>query len=445
MRARKNSPSITVKKKTDQKEDDDDETQIKETEQEKNDIEMPQKMRALQKSHVKNTQSRRIPRSLTKREIRTRVSKKMEATIEIEKKHVRKSNRNKKTGKEEENDVVVLEEDDEEDVEEDKEKDEEESEEDEEDVEEDEEEDKFVKHWLCEHTSIMNMQQSKDNYPKFMKWDMSDLPEALSQTPLESLNPEMVKDAELEPNNEKEKKLLHFLEQIENESDVMDDDTWECSLDHDGSKSKKDEGVEETNNDMNNLISDLLKEIDRLKEESKEKVRVIQTLQQKIAELERDHVPYQDATEQMFDYETEVGTVHVEKGILQEEIVQKEVEIGGLYVSNDLLEEKLEKSEKDKASFEDGLDDIVTHMVTQEYHDKEEDKKKRQEEEESKEGGVDQTISERVEIATGLHNEILSDKVIDKMICQIFKTCSKEKGRKKTKGGENKMILTLRQ
>ncbi|XP_058217831.1 uncharacterized protein LOC131328886 [Rhododendron vialii] len=173
----------------------------------------------------------------------------------------------------------------------------------------------------------MNMQQSKDNCPRIMKWDMSDLPEALARTPLESLNPEMVKDAELEPINEKEKKLLHFLEQIENKSDVKDDDAQECSLDDDGSKSEKDEGVEETNNDTNNLISDLLKEIDRLKEESKENDRVIQTLQQKIAELERDHVPYEDAAEQMFDYETEVGTVHVKKGILQEEIVQKEVEI----------------------------------------------------------------------------------------------------------------------
>ncbi|XP_058219863.1 uncharacterized protein LOC131330335 [Rhododendron vialii] len=109
-------------------------------------------------------------------------------------------------------------------------------------------------YWLCEHTSIMNMQQSKDNCPRFMKWDMSDLTEALARTPLESLNPEMVKDAELEPINEKEKKLLHFLEQIENESDVKDDDARECSLDDDGSKSEKDEGVEETNNDTNNLI-----------------------------------------------------------------------------------------------------------------------------------------------------------------------------------------------
>ncbi|XP_058192099.1 DEK domain-containing chromatin-associated protein 4-like [Rhododendron vialii] len=94
MRARKNSPSIAVKKTTDQKEDDDDdETQTKETEQEKNDIESPQKRRASQKSPVK-----------------------------------------------------VLEEDDEEDeqedVEEDKEEDEKENEEDEE---EDEEDDKFVK------------------------------------------------------------------------------------------------------------------------------------------------------------------------------------------------------------------------------------------------------------------------------------------------------------
>ncbi|XP_058217231.1 uncharacterized protein LOC131328283 [Rhododendron vialii] len=698
MRARKNSPSNAVKKTTDQKEDDDDdETQIKETEHEKNDIESPHKKRASQKSPVKGTQSRRITRSLTKREIRTtRMSKKIEPTIEIKKKHVRKSNRNKKTRNKEEDDVVVLEEDDEEDEQEDVEEDKEENEEDEEGVEEDEEEDekekeedkeedkeyveedeedvKFVKvkgkrkkssprlpnkrvkkqerkkekkenedvveikkescqyrsnlvslvrllkrrkftplqvreikktpfanllfamtkpeinelfvkksdeitlklvekykgegyfdlggklvkisvkdltlifgiksgpikihlqgnprrpnsdfldrvfkkqkemlvsrmkiflrkaftkdstqsaqdiarvlmmlvlatifvplsqpklswayypfiddlntsttyawstfiiehlvkeldtkhtnpttvggcvlgllYWLCEHTSIMNVQQSKDNCPRFMKWDMSDLPEALARTPLESLNPEMVKDAELEPINEKEKKLLHFLEQIENKSDVKDDDARECSLDDDGSKSEKDEGVEETNNDTNNLISDLLKEIDRLKEESKEKDRVIQTLQQKIAELERDHVPYEDAAEQMFDYETEVGTVHVEKGILQEEIVQKEVEIGGLYVSNDLLEEKLEKSEKDKASVEDGLDDMVTHMVTQEYHDKEEDKEKRQEEEQSKKGEVDQTISERVEIATGLHDEILSDEVIDKTISQIFK------------------------
>ncbi|KAG5556396.1 hypothetical protein RHGRI_006852 [Rhododendron griersonianum] len=264
--------------------------------------------------------------------------------IEIKKKHVLKSNRNKKTGNVEEDDVVVLEEYDEEvkqeDVEKDKEEDEEEGEQ--ENVKEDEEEDKFVKYWLCEHTSIMNMQQSKDNCPRFIKWDMSDLPEVLARTLLESLNPKMVNDAELEPNNEKEKKLLHFLEQIENESDVMDDDTRECSLDHDGSKSEKDEGVEETNNDTNNLISDLLKEIDRLKEESKEKDRLIQTLPQKIAKLERNHVPYQDAAEQMFDYETEVETVHIEKGILQEEIVQKEVEIGGLYVNNDLLEEKLE-------------------------------------------------------------------------------------------------------
>ncbi|XP_058201611.1 stress response protein NST1-like [Rhododendron vialii] len=242
----------------------------------------------------------------------------------------------------------------------------------------------------------------------------------------------MVKDAELEPINEKEKKLLHFHEQIENESDVKDDDAQECSLDDNGSKSEKDEGVEETNNDTNNLISDLLKEIDRLKEESKEKDRAIQTLQQKIAELERDHVPYEDAAEQMFDYETEVRMVHVEKGILHEEIVQKEVEIGGLYVCNDLLEEKLEKSEKDKASFEDGLDDMVTHMVTQEYHDNEEDKEKMQEEEQSKEGEVDQTISERVEIATGLHDEILSDEVIDKTISQIFKD-TQEGERKKEK------------
>ncbi|XP_058199739.1 uncharacterized protein LOC131314858 isoform X1 [Rhododendron vialii] len=242
----------------------------------------------------------------------------------------------------------------------------------------------------------------------------------------------MIKDAKLEPNNEKEKKLLHFLEQIENESDVKDNDTRECSLDHNGSKFEMDEGVEETNNDTNNLISNLLKEIDRLKEESKEKYKVIQTLQQKIVELERDHVLYQDAAEQMFDYETEVGTVHVEKGILQEEIVQNEVEIGGLYVSNDLLEKKLEKSEKDKASFENGLDNMVTHMVTQEYHDKEEDKEKRQEEEKSKEGGVDRTISERVEIATGLHNEILSDEVIYKTICQICKD-TQEGERKKEK------------
>ncbi|KAG5539927.1 hypothetical protein RHGRI_020224 [Rhododendron griersonianum] len=726
MRARKNSPSIAGKKTTDQKEDDDDETQIKETEQEKNDIETPQKRRASQKSPVQKTPSRRITRSLTKRGIRTRVSKKMEATIEIKKKPVRKSNRNKETGNEEEDDVVVLEEDDEEDEheddeedeqeddEEDEQEDEEESEEDEEDVEEDEEEDKFVKakgkkkkssprfpkkrvkqqegkkekqeneevveikkescqyrsnlvslvrllkrrkftplqvreikktpfanllfamtkpeinelfvrksdeitlklvekykgegyfdlggklvkisvkdltlifgiksgptkihlqgsprrpisdfldkvfkkekemlvsrmkiflreaftersidsaqdvarvlmmlvlatifvplsqpklswaycpfiedlntsttyawstfitehlvkeldtkhtnpttvggcvlgllYWLCEHTSIMNMQQSKEtaNCPRFMKWDMCDLPEAFARTPLESLNPEMVKDAELEPNNEKEKKLLHLLEQIEDESDVKDDDTQECSLDQDGSKSEKDEEVKDTNNDNNNLISDLLKEIDRLKEEGKEKDKVIQTLQQKIAELERDHVPYEDAAEQMFDYETEVGTVHVEKGILQEEIVQKEVEIGGLYVSNELLEEKLEKSEKEKASFEDGLDDMVTHSITQEYHvrktslhkyvaisvcisvgiclDKEEDKEKRQEEEESKEGGVDQTMSERVEIATGLHDEILSDEVIDKTICQIFKdTLEGERKEEKKRKGE---------
>ncbi|KAF7153279.1 hypothetical protein RHSIM_Rhsim01G0161300 [Rhododendron simsii] len=349
MRARKKVTPIAVKKITDQKEDDDDdETQIKETEQEKNDIETPQKRRASQKSPVKKTQSRRITRSLSKREIRTtRVSKKMEATIEIKKKFVQKSNRNKKTGNEEDDDVVVLEEDDEEDEQQDVEEDEEESEEDE----EEEKEDRGGRQY---------------------------------------------------------------------------------SLDNDGSEFEKDEEVKETNNDTNNLISDLLKEIDRLKEESKEKDKVIQTLQQKIAELERDHVPYQDAAEQMFDYETEVGTVHVEKGILQEEIVQKEVEIGGLYVSNDLLEEKLEKSEKDKASFEDGLDDIVTHMVTQEFHDKEEDKEKRQEEEESKEGEVDQTISERVDIATGLHDEILSDEVIDKTICQIFKD-TQEGERKKEK------------
>ncbi|KAI8522917.1 hypothetical protein RHMOL_Rhmol13G0033900 [Rhododendron molle] len=469
MRARKKSPAIAVKKTIDQKEDDDGETQIKETEQEKNDIETPQKRRASQKSPVKKTQStritrnqdddgeiqikeaeqeksnietpqkgraskkspvkktqsRRITRALTKREIRTtRVSKKMETTIEIKKKHVQKSDKNKQTGNEEEDEED--EEKDEEEDEKESEEDEEEDKEDVEDVEEDEEEDKFVKYWLCEHTSIMTMQQSKDHCPRFMKWDMSDLPEALARTPLESLNPEMVNDAELEPNNEKEKKLLHFLDQIEVESDVKDDDTRKCSLDHDGSKSENDEGVEETNNDTNNLISDLLKEIDRLKEESKEKDKVIQTLQQKIAELEKDHVPYQDAAEQIFDYETEVGTVHVEKGILQEEIVQKEVEIGGLYVNNDLLEEKLEKSEKDKASLEDGLDDIVTHMVTQEYHvrktslhkyvcisvcisDKERDKEKRQEDEESKEGGVDRSISERVEIATELHDDGLDD------------------------------------
>ncbi|KAI8535221.1 hypothetical protein RHMOL_Rhmol10G0157000 [Rhododendron molle] len=272
----------------------------------------------------------------------------------------------------------------------------------------------------------------------------------------------MVKDAELEPNNEKEKKLLHFLEQIENESDVMVDDTRECSLDHDGSKSEKDEGVEETNNDMNNLISDLLKEIDRLKEESKEKDRVIQTLQQKIVELERDHVPYQEATEQMFDYETEVGTVHVEKGILQEEIVQKEVEIGeedkekrqeeeesneggvdqtiserveiptGLHdeiLSDDVVDKTIcqifkdtqegERKEEKKRKREQ--DDIDPPSMVKDLLDKEEDKEKRQEEEESKEGGVDRIISERVEIATGLHDEILSDEVFDKTICQIFK------------------------
>ncbi|KAG5532087.1 hypothetical protein RHGRI_026635 [Rhododendron griersonianum] len=656
MRARKNSPSIAGKKTIDQKEDD--ETQIKETEQEKNDIETPQKRRASQKSPVKKTPSRRITRSLTKRGIRTRVSKKMEATIEIKKKPVRKSNRNKEIGNEEEDDVVVLEEDDEEDEqeddEEDEQEDEEESEEDEEDVEEDEEEDKFVKvkgkkkkysprfpkkrvkqqegkkekqeneevveikKESCQYrsnlVSLVRLLKRRKFTPlqvreikktpfanllfamtnpkinelfvrksdeitlklvekykgegyfdlggKLVKISVKDLTlifgiksgptkihlqgnpsrpisdfldrvfkkekemlvsrmkiflreaftersiesaqdvarvlmmlvlatifvplsqpklswaycpfiedlntsttyawstfitehlvkeldtkhtnpttvggcvlgllnstvkatllecKAFARTPLESLNPEMVKDAELEPNNEKEKKLLHLLEQIEDESDVKDDDTQECSLDQDGSKSEKDEEVKETNNDNNNLISDLLKEIDRLKEEGREKDKVIQTLQQKIAELERDqqkiaelerdHVPYEDAAEQMFDYETEVGTVHVEKGILQEEIVQKEVDIGGLYVSKELLEEKLEKSEKEKASFEDGLDDM----------DKEEDKEKRQEEEESKERGVDQTMSERVEIATGLHDEILSDEVIDKTICQIFK------------------------
>ncbi|KAI8568501.1 hypothetical protein RHMOL_Rhmol02G0205000 [Rhododendron molle] len=79
----------------------------------------------------------------------------------------------------------------------------------------------------------------------------------------------------------------------------------------------------------------------------------------------------------MFDYEIEVGMIHVEKGILQDEIVQKE--------------------------------------------DKEEDKDKRHVEEESKEGRVDRAFSERVEIETGLHDEILFDEVIDKTICQIFK------------------------
>ncbi|XP_058199740.1 uncharacterized protein LOC131314858 isoform X2 [Rhododendron vialii] len=64
--------------------------------------------------------------------------------------------------------------------------------------------------------------------------------------------------------------------------------------------------------------------------------------------------------------------------------------------------------------------------------DKEEDKEKRQEEEKSKEGGVDRTISERVEIATGLHNEILSDEVIYKTICQICKD-TQEGERKKEK------------
>ncbi|KAG5551868.1 hypothetical protein RHGRI_010092 [Rhododendron griersonianum] len=312
-------------------------------------------------------------------------------------------------------------------------------------------------YWLCEHTSIMNMQQSKENCPRFMKWDMCDLPEAFARTPLESLNPEMVKDVELEPNNEKEKKLLHLLEQIEDESDVKDDDTQECSLDQDGSKSEKDEEVKETNNDNNNLISDLLKEIDRLKEEGKEKDRVIQTLQQKIAELERDHVPYQDAAEQMFDYETEVGTDKEEdKEKRQEEEESKEggvdqtmserVEIAtGLHdeiLSDDVIDKTIcqifkatqegeRKEEKKRKREQDDIDppsmvkDLLVSVcgisVSVSLLDNEEDKEKRQEEEESKEGGVDQTMSERVEIATGLNDEILSDEVIANTICQFSK------------------------
>ncbi|KAI8523059.1 hypothetical protein RHMOL_Rhmol13G0045200 [Rhododendron molle] len=391
MRARKKSPAIAVKKTIDQKEDDDGETQIKETEQEKNDIETPQKRRASQKSPVKKTQStritrnqdddgetqikeaeqeksnietpqkgraskkspvkktqsRRITRSLTKREIRTtRVSKKMETTIEIKKKHVQKSDKNKQTGNEEE------------DEEEDEEKDEEESEEDEvedkedvEDVKEDEEEDKFVKFiCICYITGVS----------VFILVHLFDV--------------------ELEPNNEKEKKLLHFLDQIEVESDVKDDDTRECSLDHDGSKSENDEGVEETNNDTNNLISDLLKEIDRLKEESKEKDK----------DKERDKEKRQE------DEESKEGGV--------DRSISERVEIAtGLH--------------------DDGLDDM----------DKEGDIKKRQEDEESKEGGVDRTISERVEISTGLHDEILPDEVIDKTICQIFKDTQEGERKEKKK------------
>lgn len=183
------------------------------------------------------------------------------------------------------------------------------------------------------------------NFPRFVKWRLTDLSVGLADNPLDVLDPLIVNDSELEA-TELEKELLGFVEVPEDDHVKPEDEKDKDGdhLDHD-----------DANTELQKENEILREKIKRLTEENEQKDATIAQLRKRISEL-------QDETyeETVAELNFEVETAHVERDFFVKEVVYKEVEICNVLVENDIIAEKLERAEGT-------IDDIETHCITQQF------------------------------------------------------------------------------
>lgn len=186
-------------------------------------------------------------------------------------------------------------------------------------------------------------QKDPTNFPRFIKWRLRDLSEALAKNPLGVLDPSMVNDSELEA-TDLEKELLQFVEVPEDE-DVKLEDQEDTDIDGD------DVDYKDANKELQKENEILRDEVKRLTNENQQKDATIAKLKQKILQLE-------DKTVHDLGFEVEVP--HVERNFMVREVQHKEVEICNMVVENDFIAEKLEKTHE-------SVHDLATHCITQQF------------------------------------------------------------------------------
>ncbi|XP_058190088.1 uncharacterized protein LOC131307551 [Rhododendron vialii] len=192
-------------------------------------------------------------------------------------------------------------------------------------------------YWLCEHVHLVN-QGDPTNFPRFIKWRLGDLGEALVKNPLGVLDSSMVNDSELEA-TDLEKELLQFVEVPEDEDVKLEDQE---DTDTDGDDANHNDANKELQKE-NEILRD---EVKRLTEENQQKDATIAKLQQKNLQLEDETVP---------DLGFEVKVAHVERNFMVREVQNKEVE-------NDFIAGKLEKTHE-------SIHDLATYCITQQFEE----------------------------------------------------------------------------
>ncbi|XP_058223220.1 uncharacterized protein LOC131332929 [Rhododendron vialii] len=239
-------------------------------------------------------------------------------------------------------------------------------------------------YWFCEHVKLVS-QGDPTNFPRFVKWRLTDLSVGLANNPLDVLDPLIVNDSKLEA-TELEKEMLGFVEVPEDDHVKPEDGD---DPDHDDANTE----LQKENEILREKIKRLTEEneqIKRLTEENEQKDATIAQLQKRISEL-------QDETyeETVAELNFEVDTAHVERDFFVKEVEHKEVEICSVLVENDIIAEKLERAEGT-------IDDIETHIITQQFKTSESVEEEEEEEEKEEECGPEHQMvpDEEVERTT---------------------------------------------
>ncbi|XP_058192239.1 uncharacterized protein LOC131309651 [Rhododendron vialii] len=239
-------------------------------------------------------------------------------------------------------------------------------------------------YWFCEHVKLVS-QGDPTNFPRFVKWRLTDLSVGLANNPLDVLDPLIVNDSKLEA-TELEKEMLGFVEVPEDDHVKPEDGD---DPDHDDANTE----LQKENEILREKIKRLTEEneqIKRLTEENEQKDATIAQLQKRISEL-------QDETyeETVAELNFEVETAHVERDFFVKEVEHKEVEICSVLVENDIIAEKLERAEGT-------IDDIETHIITQQFKTSESVEEEEEEEEKEEECGPEHQMvpDEEVERTT---------------------------------------------
>ncbi|XP_058181215.1 uncharacterized protein LOC131299648 [Rhododendron vialii] len=291
-------------------------------------------------------------------------------------------------------------------------------------------------YWLCEHVSLIN-QGDPQIIPRFIKWRIGDLTNALRTNNLDSLDPQLVLSSELEP-SDAEEELYRFSLVPDVKTDVKAA-KLKTAVDKSGDEVVEDTSDEETESEQDEVV-DLLGIIRTLTENNAEKDHIISELRREnkeksdtIVELRRRITKHTQTTTPGLGFEG--ISAQFDKDHLEHENVTLHTEIGGMLIEKDIVEEKLEVAG-------DIIDDFVTHAVTQTYKPVEdvgekETKSKEQEienveEEEEEEGGI-----EFVQDEGGPEYIMLPDAEVDSTTVEAYTSileCDTPKGKRgKTK------------